>query len=122
MIVAIDFDQPDRSQFSLFDDLVTCLNQVWRTATLGPDLDDSIMLACRRQDCLPLDDINTDRLLQINVRTRLNGSNGGQRVPVIGSGDQYQFWLSLLQQFAVITKRLRTLLPLLPLRHDVGCF
>ena len=122
MVVAVDFDEADRPQLHGLEDLIAGLGQMRRAAALGADLHDAVVLAGGGQNRLALDHIHADRLLQIEVRIRLNRRDGRQRVPVIGRGDQHQFGLRLLQEVAVIAKGLGTLLRLLPLRHDLRSF
>src|SRR5262249_13754021 len=58
-------------------------------AVLGSALADAAVLARRLHDAPAFADIVAHRLLDVHILARLHGPDGGQRVPVIGRGDEH---------------------------------
>ncbi len=63
------------------------------------DLHHAICCSCRIDHCSAFGDRVPDRLLDVNVRTRLNRSNRDQRMPVIGRRHNNDFGSFLVEKF-----------------------
>ena len=69
VVVAVDLHQPDRAELSFSDHPVARADEVRRTSTLHPHLDDPFVLARRGQHRLSFDHVYTDRLLDPHVES-----------------------------------------------------
>ncbi|MDP7401487.1 MAG: hypothetical protein QF351_06215, partial [Phycisphaerales bacterium] len=67
-------------------------------------------------------DVNADRFLNPNVRTRFDRSNHRQSVPMIRCVDQNQFRLCLRKKLSIVSKQLGLAIRLLPCGNDVTRF
>ena len=70
MVVAADLDEADLAELAFLDDAVARLDEVRRAAALRADLHDALVLARRGEHRLALDDVDADRLLDIDIDAR----------------------------------------------------
>jgi hypothetical protein len=110
VIIAVDLDQADLAQFTFLDDLLAGLDEVGRASTLGADLHDALVFAGGRQHGLAFQHIHADGFLAVDIQAGLASGDHGQRMPMIGCGDEDQVDVLLFQQFAVIMIGARPLL------------
>ena len=88
VVVAVDLDEADLAELAFLDDPVAGLDEVRRAAALRADLHDAAVLAGGGEHRLALDHVHADRLLHVDVGPGLDGGDHGQRVPVVGRGDE----------------------------------
>ena len=91
-----------------------------RAAALGADLHDAYAFAGRGEHDLAFNDIDTDRLLDINIGAGLDGGNHGQGVPMVGRGNEHHVEILFLQHFPVIAVDARLLFRSLACRDHFG--
>src|SRR5690606_22317232 len=56
-------------------------------AALGVDLHDAVIFAGGGDHGRAFDDVDAERFFQVEIGAGFHGGDGGQRVPVIGGGD-----------------------------------
>jgi hypothetical protein len=71
-------------------------------SALGSDLDDPLRLPRRGEHGRALVDVDTNRLLYINICPHLDGRDHRQCVPVVGSRDQDDIEIALGQHLAIV--------------------
>ena len=120
VIVAVDFDQAHAAQFAFADDAVAGLDEVRRAAALRAHLDDAAVLPRGGEHCLPLDHVDADRLLQVDVGPRFHGGDHRQGVPMVGRGDEHDVEVFFREHLAIIGVGPRPLLRGLPRGDQVG--
>ena len=94
-------------------------------ASLGPQLDDTLILAGRRDHRAPFQDVVAVGFLDVHILAGLAGVDRGQGVPMIRRSDHQRVHAGILQRRPVVNDRLRLLagrfLNLLdPRRQGVG--
>ena len=107
-------------ELALADDAVARVDQVRRAAPLRADLHDALVLARRGEHRLAFDDVDADRLLDVDVGPGLDGRDHRQRVPVVGRADQHDVEVLLLEHLAIVAVGARRLLRRLPRRDQLG--
>src|SRR5882724_8060116 len=85
--ITVGFDQPDFSKLAAAKIFVADFEVQRIAPALRVHLDDAIVAARGGNERLALDHVNADGLFQIDVRAGFHGGDGGQRVPVVGCGD-----------------------------------
>ncbi len=85
-----------------------------RAAALRADLHDPPGAPRGGEHRLPLDDVDADRLLHINIRARLDRGDHRQGVPMIRRGDEHNVEVFLLEHLAIVGIGARLLLRDLP--------
>jgi hypothetical protein len=83
-------------------------------APLGADLDHALVRARGGEHRLALADVDADRLLHVDVRTRLDCGDHRQRMPMVGGGDEDHVEVLLREHQPVILVAARLLLRFLP--------
>ena len=121
VVVAADFGVPDLAEHAVLHDALLGLDQVRGRAPLQTDLHHAVVLARRREHGLAFQDVDADRLLAVDVGTRLARGDHRQRVPVIRRRDQDEIEFLLLQHLAVVRVQPRLLAGLLALSRQFGC-
>src|SRR4030095_10366376 len=99
---------------------VASLDEMWCAAALRADLHDALVLARRGEHRLAFDDIDADRLLAVNNRTRFAGSDHVQGVPMIGRADERDIEVLLPEHLAVVAVDARFLFGKLSRPDHVG--
>ena len=120
MVVAADIDLADLAEQSGLDDVLLRIEEVRPELTLRADLHDALEAAGGGDHRLALEHVAADRLLHVDVGVRFHRGDGGQRVPVIGSADEHDIELVVLEHLAIIAVGARRLFRLLPLGDDRG--
>ncbi len=117
----MNIDVGNSSELTGRDKAITSLEQVRCAAPLQPHLHRSLVLAGCRQHRLPFHDVVADRLLHIQIDTRLAGLDHRQAMPMVWRGNQGDFRLLLLEQLTIVSIGGRAFLGRLALRHQFGC-
>ena len=88
VVVAADFRMPDFAKHAVLHDALLGLDQVRSRASLQADLHHALVLARRGEHGLAFQDVNADRLLAVDIGTRLASGDHRQGVPMIRRCDQ----------------------------------
>ena len=102
-----DLNLPDASKFAGIDDEFLSVQEVRRAATLHPDLDDGVVLARRFEHRLAFANVDSDRLLHVNVASRLDRGDRRERVPMIRRSDKNDVESAFGEHLAIVVERFR---------------
>ena len=114
-VVAVDVDRGNFSQAAGGDEAVAGLEKMRGAAALKADLDGAAMEPRRRHHRPPLDNIEADRLLHIDIGPRFAGGDHRQAVPVVGRADEDDLRRGIGEERAVVAKQRRRVAGGLPL-------
>ncbi len=120
VVIAEDLHQPDLSELPGLHNSFPRFDQMRRAAALRADLHHPLMTPRGGHHRLPLHHIDTDRLLHIDIRPRLDGGDHRQRVPMVGRRHQYDVQIFFGQQLPIVSKGAGLFLGGLPRGDDFG--
>lgn len=120
MVVAVRFDVGDLTERAAIEEALFGFNEMRRATALRADLHNPAILAGGGDHGLAFHDIDADRLLHVHVAAGLGGLDHGERVPMIGRGDEADVEVLLLQHLAVVAVGSRLLFRRLTLGNNVG--
>ena len=117
-VVAVNVDRGDFSEAAGGDETVAGIEKMRGAAALEADLDGPAMEPRRRHHRPPLDNIEADRLLHIDIGPRLAGGDHRQAMPVVGGADEDDLGLGVGEEVAVVAKQRRRVAGGLPLGNE----
>ena len=121
-VIAVNVDLADFAELAGVDDLFFRGHQVRRAAALEPDLNDGLVFARGGEHRLAFDDVDADRLLDVNVGAAFDRFDHLERVPVVRRADDDDIEVFFRQHLAIVGILARNFFRNLARRDDFAGF